>query len=115
MTEEEAKELLWKAIELCKQEELDKAIEILRKIRREDSPKLHTAAQLIIGAMLGEQGNTKEAIAAYRNIAREDYPEVYEQAQFNLGVTLGKQGDTKGEIVACHTRRFTKAVRESSI
>lgn len=100
MTEEETKELLWKAIELCKQEELDKAIEILRKIRREDSPKLHAAAQLIIGATLGEQGNTKEAIAAYRNIAREDYPEVYGQAQFNLGVTLGKQGDTKGEIVA---------------
>ena len=109
MTEEEAKELLWKAIELCKQEELDKAIEILRKIRREDSPKLHTAAQLIIGAMLGEQGNTKEAIAAYRNIAREDYPEVYEQAQFNLGVTLGKQGDTKGEIVA-----YRNVTREDS-
>ena len=98
MTEQEIKALLQQADDLYLKGQLDKAIEILRRIKREDSPKLYAKAQLNLGVVLGAQGDTEGAIAACRNITREDSPERYAKAQFNLGVALGKQGDTEGEI-----------------
>jgi len=100
MTEQEIKALLQQADDLYLKGQLDKAIEILRRIKREDSPKLYAKAQLNLGVVLGAQGDTEGAIAACRNITREDSPERYAKAQFNLGVVLGEQGDTEGAIAA---------------
>ena len=100
MTEQELNALLQQADDLYLQGQLDKAIEILRRIKREDSPKLYAKAQFNLGVILGEQGDTEGAIAAYRNIIREDSSELYATAQVNLGIVLGKQGDSAGAIVA---------------
>ena len=100
MTEQELNALLQKAGDLYRKGQLDKAIEILRRIKREDSPKLYAKAQFNLGVILGEQGDTEGAIAAYRSIEREDSPEWYAKAQFNLGVILGEQGDSAGAIAA---------------
>ena len=72
MTEQELNALLQQADDLYRKGQLDKAIEILRRIKREDSPKLYAKAQFNLGVILGEQGDTEGAIAAYRNIIRED-------------------------------------------
>ena len=100
MTEQELNELLQQADDLYRKGQVDKAIEIWRRIKREDSPEWYAKAQLNLGVVLGAQGDTEGAIAAYRNITREDSPEPYAKAQFNLGVVLGEQGDTEGAIAA---------------
>ena len=100
MTEQEIKALLQQADDLYRKGQLDQAIEILRRIKREDSPKLYAKAQLNLGVILGEQGDSAGAIAAYRSIKREDSPELYAMAQVNLGVALGEQGDIEGAIAA---------------
>ena len=89
MTEQEIKALLQQADDLYRQGQLDEAIEILRRIKREDSPKLYAKAQFNLGVALRKQGKTEEAIAVYRSIKREDSPETYAMAQLNLGVALG--------------------------
>ena len=96
MTEQEIKALLQQAGDLYLKGQFDKAAEIWRRIKREDSPKLYAKAQFNLGVALGEQGDTEGEIATYRNITREDSREVYAKAQFNLGVILGEQGDTDG-------------------
>ena len=100
MTEQEIKALLQQADDLYRQGQLDEAIEILRRIKREDSPKLYAKAQFNLGVALRKQGKTEEAIAVYRSIKREDSPETYAMAQLNLGVALGEQGDIEGAIAA---------------
>ena len=100
MTEQEINALLQQADDLYLKEQLDQAIEILRRIKREDSPKLYAKAQFNLGVALGKQGDTEGEIATYRNITREDSSELYATAQMNLGVVLGEQGDTEGEIAA---------------
>ena len=100
MTEQEIKAFLRQAIDLYKQDKFDKAAEIWRRIKREDSSEPYAMAQLGLGITLEKQDDTEGAIAAYRNIAREDSSEPYAMAQFNLGVILGKQGDTEGAIAA---------------
>lgn len=100
MTEQELNALLQQADDLYRKGQLDKAIEILRRIKREDSPEWYAKAQFNLGVILGAQGDTEGAIAAYRNIERTDSPETYAMAQLNLGVVLGAQGDTEGEIAA---------------
>ena len=109
MTEQELNALLQQADDLYRKGQLDKAIEILRRIKREDSPKLYAKAQFNLGVILGEQGDTDGEIAAYRNITREDSHEQYAKAQFNLGVILGEQGDTEGAIAA-----YRNIIREDS-
>ena len=101
MTEQEIKALLQQADDLYRKGQLDKAIEIWRRIKREDSPELYAEAQFNLGVVLGEQGDTEGEIAAYRNITCKDSPEQYAKAQVNLGAALGKQGDTEGAIAAC--------------
>ena len=100
MTEQEINALLQQADDLYRQGQLDEAIEILRRIKREDSPKLYAKAQFNLGVALRKQGKTEEAIAVYRSIKREDSPETYAMAQLNLGVALGEQGDIEGAIAA---------------
>ena len=100
MTEKEARELLQQAMDLYQQGELDKAIDILRKIRRKDSPKQYAKAQFILGLASRKKGDSEGEIAAYRNITREDFPEWYAKAQFNLGVRLSALGNTEGAIAA---------------
>ena len=100
MTEQELNALLQQADDLYRKGQFDEAAEILRRIKREDSPEQYAKAQFNLGVILGEQGDSAGAIAAYRSIKREDSPEWYAKAQFNLGVALGKQGDTDGEIAA---------------
>ena len=100
MTEQELNALLQQADDLYLKGQLDQAIEILRRIKREDSPETYAMAQLKLGVVLRAQGDTEGAIAAYRNITREDSPETYAKAQLNLGVVLGAQGDTEGAIAA---------------
>ena len=100
MTEQELNALLQKADDLYRQGQLDEAIEILRRIKREDSPELYAKVQSNLGVALRKQGKTEEAIAVYRSIKRTDSPETYAMAQFNLGVVLGAQGDTEGAIAA---------------
>lgn len=100
MTEQEIKALLQQAGDLYRKGQLDQAIKIWRRIKREDSPELYAEAQFNLGVALRKQGKTEEAIAVYRSIKREDSPETYAMAQLNLGVVLGAQGDTEGEIAA---------------
>ena len=100
MTEQEIKALLQQADDLYLKGQLDQAIEIWRRIKREDSPEWYAKAQFNLGVILGAQGDSAGAIAAYRNITREDSPETYAMAQFNLGFILGKQGDTERAIAA---------------
>ena len=100
MTETEAKKLLLQAIDLYQQGELDKVIDILCKIQREDSPELYAKAQFILGSALGERGDTEGEIIAYRNVTHEDSPEYYAIAQFYLGATLGELGNTEGALTA---------------
>ena len=100
MTEQEIKALLQQADDLYLKGQLDKAIEILRRIKREDSPKLYAKAQFNLGVALGKQGDTEGEIATYRNIIREDSHEQYAKAQLYLGITLGEKGDTEGAIAA---------------
>ena len=100
MTEQEINALLQQADDLYLKEQLDQAIEILRRIKREDSPETYAMAQLNLGVALRKQGKTEEAIAVYRSIKREDSPETYAMAQLNLGVALGEQGDIEGAIAA---------------
>ena len=109
MTEQEIKALLQQADDLYLKGQLDKAIEILRRIKREDSPKLYAKAQFNLGVALGKQGDTEGEIATYRNITREDSRERYAKAQVNLGVALGEQGDTEGEIAT-----YRNIIREDS-
>ena len=109
MTEPKITALLQQAGDLYKQGQADKAIEILRRIKREDSPELYAEAQFNLGVALRKQGKTEEAIAAYRNIIREDSSELYAKAQINLGVALGEQGDTEGAIAA-----YRNIIREDS-
>lgn len=101
MTEQELNALLQQADDLYLKGQLDKAIEILRRIKREDSPELYAEAQFNLGVILGEQGDTGGEIAAYRKITREDSPERYAKAQFNLGTIFAKQGKT-GEAIATY-------------
>ena len=98
MTEQEIKALLQQAGDLYLKGQFDKAAEIWRRIKREDSPELYAEAKFNLGVALGKQGDTEGAIAAYRNITREDSREQYAKAQMNLGVALGEQGDTEGKI-----------------
>jgi len=100
MTEQEIKALLQQAGDLYLKGQFDKAAEIWRRIKREDSPELYAEAKFNLGVALGKQGDTEGAIAAYRKITRKDSPEQYAKAQLYLGMTLGKQGDTDGEIAA---------------
>ncbi len=100
MTKTEAKKLLLQAIDLYQQGELDKVIDILCKIQREDSPELYAKAQFILGGVLGERGDTEGEIIAYRNVTHEDSPEQYAKAQLNLGVVLAEQGEMKEAITA---------------
>ena len=100
MTEQEIKALLQQAGDLYRKGQFDKAAEIWRRIKREDSPELYAEAQFNLGVALRKQGKTEEAIAVYRSIKREDSPELYAMAQVNLGAALGKQGDTEGAIAA---------------
>ena len=100
MTEQELKALLQQADDLYLKGQFDKAAEIWRRIKREDSPELYAEAQFNLGVILGEQGDSAGAIAAYRSIKREDSPETYAKAQLNLGVILGEQGDSAGAIAA---------------
>ena len=100
MTEQEIKALLQQAGDLYRKGQFDKAAEIWRRIKREDSPEQYAKAQVNLGVVLGEQGDSAGAIAAYRSIKREDSPEWYAKAQFNLGVILGEQGDSAGAIAA---------------
>ena len=100
MTEQELNALLQKADDLYRQGQLDEAIEILRRIKREDSPELYAKVQSNLGVALRKQGKTEEAIAVYRSIKRTDSPETYAMAQLNLGVVLGEQGDIEGAIAA---------------
>ena len=100
MAEQEIKALFQKANNLYKQGEFDKAAEIWRRIKREDSPEQYAKAQFNLGVALQKQGKTEEAIAVYRNITREDSREQYAKAQVNLGVALRKQGNTEGAIAA---------------
>ena len=101
MTEQEIKALLQQADDLYLKGQLDQAIEILRRIKREDSPETYAMSQFNLGVVLRAQGDSAGAIAAYRSIKREDSPETYVMAQVNLGAALGKQGDTEGAIAAC--------------
>ena len=100
MTEQELKALLQQADDLYLKGQLDKAIEILRRIKREDSPKLYAKVQSNLGVALRKQGKTEEAIAVYRSIKRTDSPELYAEARFNLGVALREQGKTEEAIAA---------------
>ena len=100
MTEQELNALLQQADDLYRKGQFDEAAEILRRIKREDSPEQYAKAQLYLGITLGEQGDIEGEIAAYRNITREDSPEPYAKAQFNLGVVLGAQGNTEEAISA---------------
>lgn len=101
MTEQEIKALLQEVGDLYRKGQFDQAIEIWRRIKREDSSEWYAKAQFNLGVILGEQGDSAGAIAAYRSIKREDSPETYAMAQVNLGAALGKQGDTEGAIAAC--------------
>ena len=100
MTEQELNALLQQTDDLYLKEQLDQAIEILRRIKREDSPETYAMAQFNLGVVLRAQGDSAGAIAAYRSIKREDSPETYAMAQLNLGVALGEQGDIEGAIAA---------------
>ena len=100
MTEQELNALLQQADDLYLKGQLDKAIEILRRIKREDSPKLYAKVQSNLGVALRKQGKTEEAIAVYRSIKRTDSPELYAEARFNLGVALREQGKTEEAIAA---------------
>ena len=107
MTEQEIKALLQQAGDLYRKGQFDKAIEILRRIKREDSPEWYAKAQFNLGVVLGEQGDTEGEIAAYRNITREDSREQYAKAQVNLGVALGVQGDSAGAVAAYRSIKRT--------
>lgn len=107
MTEQEIKALLQQAGDLYRKGQFDKAIEILRRIKREDSPEWYAKAQFNLGVILGEQGDTEGEIAAYRNITREDSREQYAKAQVNLGVALGVQGDSAGAVAAYRSIKRT--------
>ena len=98
MTEKEAKELLQQAIELYEQRDLDNAIEILRKIQYEYSPKQYARAQFILGLSLGKKGDSKGEVSAYRNIKREYSLEWYAKAQVNIGFVLAEQGNIDDAI-----------------
>ena len=100
MTEQELNALLQQADDLYLKEQLDQAIEILRRIKREDSPETYAMSQFNLGVVLRAQGDSAGAIAAYRSIKREDSPETYAMAQLNLGVALGEQGNIEGAIAA---------------
>ena len=95
MTEQELNALLQQADDLYRKGQLDQAIEIWRRIKREDSPELYAEAQFNLGVILGEQGDTEGAIAAYRNITREDLPELYAMAQFNIVLLSPEENSIK--------------------
>ena len=100
MTEQEIKALLQEVGDLYRKGQFDKAAEIWRRIKREDSPEWYAKAQVNLGVVLRKQGKDEEAIAVYRSIKRTDSKEVYAKAQFNLGFILGAQDDSAGAIAA---------------
>ena len=99
MREQKIKALLQRARHLYLKGQFDKAAEIWRRIKREDSPEQYAKAQFNLGVILREQGDTEGAIAAYRSITREDSPKQYAKAQVNLGVALCKQKKAEEAIV----------------
>ncbi len=98
MAEQKITELLKQANDLYQKGQTDKAIEIWRSIKCEDSPEQYAKAQFNLGVALRKQGKTEEAIEIWRSIKCEDSPEQYAKAQFNLGVALRKQGKTEEAI-----------------
>lgn len=93
-------ELINKGFNLVEQGDLDEAIAILQMVKRKDSSKHYAKSQLMIGAIFGQNNNTKEQINAYQNIKREYSPEIYADAQFSLGIALKQEGDIEGAIKA---------------
>ena len=100
MTEQEINALLQQAADLYRQGQLDEVADILRGIKREDSPKQYAIAQFNLGIALKERGDIDEAMASFRNVKHEYSPELYAMAQVNIGVILGKQEDTEGAMAA---------------
>ena len=100
MTEQEIDVLLQQATGLYRQGQLDEVADILRGIKREDSPKQYAIAQFNLGIALKERGDIDEAMASFRNVKHEYSPELYAMAQVNIGAVLRAQSDTEGEITA---------------
>ena len=100
MTEQEIDVLFQQAADLYRQGQLDEAADILRGIKREDSPKQYAIAQFNLGIALKERGDIDEAMASFRNVKHEYSPELYAMAQVNIGVILGEQEDTEGAMAA---------------
>ena len=109
MTEQEIDVLFQQAADLYRQGQLDEVADILRGIKREDSPKQYAIAQFNLGIALKERGDIDEAMASFRNVKREDSPKQYAMAQVNIGVILGEQKDTEGAMAS-----FRNVKREDS-
>jgi len=100
MTEQKIKALLQRARHLYLKGQFDKAAEIWRRIKREDSPEQYAKAQVNLGVVLAKQDQLDEAIATFCNIQPEDSKESYAKAQLGLGMILEARGDTEGAIAA---------------
>lgn len=86
MSKEEGESLFEQGFEYYDKDEFKKAIQIWKKIKREDDLKIYTAAQLYIGAAFSKLGKFKEAIDVREAINKNDNAEVFEKAQFNLQI-----------------------------
>ena len=96
-----AQERLDLGISYLGESRLDKAIEALSSIRREEvDSKTYALTQLRLGVAYAQSGELDQAIEAWSNIRRDDDPEIYAQAQFDLGDTYKDQGNPEQVIVA---------------
>lgn len=86
------------ATECYKKGEREKAIEYLKKIKREDDKDCYARAQNNLGLVYDEQGDATKAIEHWGNIRRDDNKRLYARAQFNLAVIYDEQGNATKAI-----------------
>ena len=92
--------LLKEGFDLTEQGKLDEAFEILQRIERKDSSELYAAAQLVIGNIFKQKGETRNTINYYQNINHNDSPKTYATAQLAIGSILKEEADIKEAIIA---------------
>ncbi len=93
MSLEKAQEIFDQARKLEDNLEFNKAIELLRKIEKEDSCTVYPKAQFQIGLMFQKQKNYQDAVEAYKKVLKDDNPNIYAIAQFNLGLIFEELGN----------------------
>ncbi|HDR1923993.1 TPA: tetratricopeptide repeat protein [Pasteurella multocida] len=80
------------------QGKLDRAIDIYKKIRREDNPRFYANAQLNLARIYEYVGDIENVIRSIELIVRNDAPEIYAEGMANLARIFEERGQLDNAI-----------------